>query len=272
MKNRNFLKLFIMAFAMASAFALTSCGDDDPVPSPTPDPTPDPDPTPTVSYFGYGCAFTMDSIAGDAEAFLTILRDTMELYCPELTAVSDYQYTASIVCEEGDTAQIRELRTKYNAFVSAIYMYRDSERVPVVSANVFSKQVTEHNVQKDWTFNANGNSVRTQQIFFQVPSLRNTLWGTDDAKQPSLGAFRFGSIWNQSSLKATGTATAHADGGEYTAYRQGNLLVFLDEAGANKYGFQINESEESEPMTMTLVSVDGQNLDEADRVTYTIDN
>ena len=137
---------------------------------------------------------------------------------------------------------------------------------------MFSKQVTEHNVQKDWTFNANGNSVRTQQIFFQVPSLRNTLWGTDDAERPSLGAFRFGSIWNQSSLKATGTATAHADGGEYTAYRQGNLLVFLDEAGVNKYGFQINESEESEPMTMTLVSVDGQNLDEADRVTYTIDN
>lgn len=272
MKNRNFLKLFIMAFAMASAFALTSCGDDDPVPSPTPDPTPDPDPTPTVSYYGYGCAFTMDSIAGDAEAFLTVLRDTMELYCPELTAVSDYQYTVSIVCEEGDTAQIRELRTKYNAFVSAIYMYRDSERVPVVSANVFSKQVTEHNVQKDWTFNANGNASSSLEFFFQVPSLRNTLWGTDDAKQPSLGAFRFGSIWNQSSLKATGTATAHADNGEYTAYRQGNLLVFLDEAGANKYGFQINESEESEPMTMTLVSVDGQNLDEADRVTYTIDN
>ena len=145
-------------------------------------------------------------------------------------------------------------------------------RVPVVSANVFSKQVTEHNVQKDWTFNGNGNASSTLEFFFQVPSLRNTLWGTDDAKQPSLGAFRFGSIWNQSSLKATGTATAHADGGEYTAYRQGNLLVFLDEAGVNKYGFQINESEESEPMTMTLVSVDGQNLDEADRVTYTIDN
>ena len=180
MKNRNFLKLFIMAFAMASAFALTSCGDDDPVPSPTPDPTPDPDTTPTVSHFGYGCAFTMDSIAGNASS--------------------------------------------------------------------------------------------TLEFFFQVPSLRNTLWGTDDAKQPSLGAFRFGSIWNQSSLKATGTATAHADGGEYTAYRQGNLLVFLDEAGVNKYGFQINESEESEPMTMTLVSVDGQTLDEADRVTYTIDN
>ena len=144
---------------------------------------------------------TAIGIAGDAEAFLTVLRDTMELYCPELTAVSDYQYTASIVCEEGDTAQIRELRTKYNAFVSAIYMYRDSERVLVVSANVFSKQVTEHNVQKDWTFNGNGNASSTLEFFFQVPSLRNTLWGTDDAKQPSLGAFRFGNIWNVSILQ-----------------------------------------------------------------------
>lgn len=246
--KKNYCRLIAVALTMA--LVVVSCGDDDPI-TPTPEPTPEPtpDPTPTVVYNGFGCEFTLDSVAGEAEAFNTILLDTMKFYCPELKEIGALSYRASIVYEENDTVDYAKLKAGFRAFKLSADAMTKTAKVPVVtSIGTFSTK-SKTRVSSDWSYFSSGSITNKTTINILIPALNSGTWATDDKKDTGVESLRFGS-WGSTTAKMmfSGKVVVN-DTDTCSASREGNLLVLLDEGSKIKYGFTIDPSGESLRLT-----------------------
>lgn len=266
MKIKSYFQAMSMALAMA--FALTGCGDDDPI-LPTPDdPDPvDPDPTPEVVYDGHAFYFQLDSVAGDAEAFNTMVLDTMSLYFPEMKEVGTGLYAASLVHEQGDTANVAKLRAEYREFVShMVYMCRDAKQPVVTTMMTFGTQ-SESNVKEGWSFSS-GTSSGSSQFGVLIPALRNEEWKTADDKGTGVQSIAFGDAWLHSKTVKAMFNTSQVVVGDtsYPASRQGQFILLFDENDQIKYGFYIDPAGDA----LYLVRV-GENTLEGEAVpTYSV--
>lgn len=264
MRIKNYFQLICAALIMS--FAITSCGDDDPV-TPTPDPSPDPtpDPTPTVVYNGYGCAFSLDSVAGDAEAFNTIILDSMKFYCPELKEKGAGVYGASIVYEKNDTADYKKLREGFRAFELSVLGLIKTAKTPVVtsSAVIFSNN-SQSGVSSDWSFDFSASS-SSRTFGVLIPQLKSSIWATDDKKDTGVESVKFDS-WVSTAAKAlfSGSVVIN-DIDTYPAVRLGDRFVLLGENNEFKYVFFIDPSGES----FRLTQIGGEKLADEAVTTYT---
>jgi len=252
---KNYFQLICVALTMA--FAITSCGDDDPV-------NPTPNPTPTVVYNGFGCAFSLDSVAGDAEAFNTIILDSMKFYCPELKEKGVGMYSASVVYEKDDTADYKKLREGFRAFELSLMGLIKTAKTPVVtsSAVIFS-QVSQSSVSSNWDFDIYG-STSKNTFGVLIPQLKSSTWVTDDKKDTGVESLKFGS-WVSTTAKAmfSGSVVIN-DIDTYSAVRKGNKLILFDENDRVKYGFIIDPSGES----FNLIQIGSDRLAEEAITTY----
>lgn len=264
MRIKNYLYALSVAFAMA--FAFTACGDDDPIgPTPEPKPEPTPDPTPEVVYNGYGCAFSLDSLPGDAEAFQKILLDSMQHYCPQLKEVSAGVYAASLVYEEKDTAKLSELKNSFRAFWSSMVTYSKTAVTPVVTSKATVSHKDVEKVSSDWKFDLSSTSDNTSFAIL-VPRLKDCLCLTDDPKDSGIVSLKFGS-WLSTTAKAMFSSTATVNRSDsYDAVRSGDKVLLMDEDNQLKYGFVIDPSGKS----LTLVRIGTETLDKDAWVTYRI--
>ncbi len=256
--KKNYCRLIAVALTMA--LVVVSCGDDDPI-TPTPEPTPDP--TPTVVYNGFGYTFQLDSVAGDAEAFNTFLLDTMKFYCPELKEVTAGVYSASIVFEEGDSADYVKLRDQLAAFKSSFLNAIKVVKTPVVtSSGVIKEQYGT--VEQGWKYSSVGSNSGSVAFAVLIPSLKSSVWATDDKKDTGVESLKFND-WSLFAIKAvfSGKVVVN-DTDTCSASREGNLLVLLDEGSKIKYGFTIDPSGES----LSLTQVGNDKLAEEAITTY----
>lgn len=257
----------VLMMAAVSTFVLTSCGDDDPV-NPEPVPTPDPDPTPTVTYNGFGCSFVLDSIAGDSETFMPMLRDTMELYCPGFTEESAFTYTASVVYESTDPTDMQSLTDDFWKFHSVIANMQGNLQTPVVTANMQFGTLEKPEVTSDWSFSFSflSSAVIRSTLSFAIPALRHCIWVTEDAKELGVNSLTFSTWTDADGGKATLKGTVVVNGTDsYIGYRQGSHILLLDpETLAKRYVFSIDNSGES----ISLLIVDGNTIAKDDQPVF----
>lgn len=260
--KKNYCRLIAVALTMVLVVA--SCGDDDPI-TPTPDPTPDPtpEPTPTVVYNGFGCALTLDSVAGEAEAFNKILLDSMKFYCPELKEIGAWSYGASIVYEKNDTADYVKLRDGFHAFTSSVKVMSKTAKVPVVTSKGTFSTKSQTGVSSDWSYSSSS-FAEGKTFGILIPVLNSGTWATDDKKDTGVESLDF-STWSATTIKTMFSGKVVVNGTDvYNAVREGVKLVLFEDGSKIKYGFTIDSSGES----LRLTQVGNEELAEEAITTY----
>lgn len=247
-----------MGIALAMALVVTGCGEDDPITPPTPEPDPTPNP-PVVVHEGYECTFTLSNVYGDEEAFLKIVKDTIDFYCPALKEEAPGVYKASITFEKGDTAEYVKLKNDFKSLKSSLLFLPARQSKPVVTSytsfKTFYKSTTNINSDSD--------------CGLLLPQLVECVWATDDAKESGIESLTFGSVWLASGSKEIFNGSVTINGTDkYEAARQGNTILLFDKDNQVVYGFVISGEGES----VYLVKVGKETLAEEKRPVYTFKN
>ncbi len=255
---------YVVGLVLAMSLMMISCGEDEPagLTPVDPDLTPvDPTPPPTVDYDGFAFIIALDSVAGDVDGFYAWLDEAVKERCPELQKQSDGSYKAVLVYDKvGDRAALTQLMEKTHQFAGDLskLLKGGSLVSPVVTSKISYEAISESNVQKDWSVSA---SAQTGSNAFAVliPRLKETTWTVEDANGTGVDSFSFGEWGAVLSRKATFKSSVKLNGSdEYTAIRQGNIILVEDKEGYMKYSFAIDSGGE----TIYLYSIDGKSLEE----------